>query len=113
MVRLLRHRQTKGAATDRLYLRPPRHIFTLPKVADQELRLSGVFCVWERQVLAESTRSTQLGRASGRNTYFRPTPDLHGGPAKGNCAAKLAVRFSQSVVPRMVMASNYPEKKSR
>ena len=30
MVRLLRHRQTKGAATDRLYLRPPRHISTLP-----------------------------------------------------------------------------------
>jgi len=31
MVRLLRHRQTKGAATDRLHLRPPRHISTLPK----------------------------------------------------------------------------------
>jgi len=31
MVRLLRHRQTKGAATDRLYLRPPRHILTLPE----------------------------------------------------------------------------------
>jgi len=30
MVRLLRHRQTKEAATDRLYLRPPRHILTLP-----------------------------------------------------------------------------------
>lgn len=31
MVRLLRHRQTKGAATDRLDLRPPRHILTLPE----------------------------------------------------------------------------------
>ena len=30
MVRLLRHRQTKGAATDRLNLRPPRHISPLP-----------------------------------------------------------------------------------
>ena len=30
MVRLLRHRQTKGAVTDRLNLRPPRHILTLP-----------------------------------------------------------------------------------
>jgi len=29
MVRLLRHRQTKGAATARLDLRPPRHISTL------------------------------------------------------------------------------------
>jgi RNA-directed DNA polymerase len=32
MVWLLRHRQTKGAATDRLYLRPPRHTLTLPKM---------------------------------------------------------------------------------
>jgi len=35
MFRLLRHRQTKGAATDRLYLRPPRHISTLPIPDDQ------------------------------------------------------------------------------
>ena len=33
MVRLLRHRQTKGAVTDRPNLRPPRHILTLPKAA--------------------------------------------------------------------------------
>jgi hypothetical protein len=32
MVRLLRHRQTKGAVTDRLDLRPPRHILTLPRL---------------------------------------------------------------------------------
>jgi hypothetical protein len=31
MVRLVRHRQTKGAATDRPHLRPPRHILTLPQ----------------------------------------------------------------------------------
>src|SRR5882762_5494751 len=30
MVELLRHRQTKGAATDMFYLTPPRHISTLP-----------------------------------------------------------------------------------
>ena len=30
MVKLLRHRQTKGAATARQNLRPPRHISTLP-----------------------------------------------------------------------------------
>src|SRR6266702_331160 len=30
MVELVRHRQTKEAATDRFYLRPPRHISTLP-----------------------------------------------------------------------------------
>jgi len=32
MARLLRHRQTKGAETDRLILQPPRHIPTLPKL---------------------------------------------------------------------------------
>jgi hypothetical protein len=30
MVRLVMHRQTKGAATDRPHLRSPRHILTLP-----------------------------------------------------------------------------------
>jgi len=30
MVEPLRHRQTKGAATDMFYLKPPRHISTLP-----------------------------------------------------------------------------------
>ena len=33
MVKLLRHRQTKGAETARFTLRPPRHIFTLPSFA--------------------------------------------------------------------------------
>ena len=42
MVRLLRHRQTKGAATDRLYLRPPRHISTLPIVDEMRLCARGV-----------------------------------------------------------------------
>jgi hypothetical protein len=31
MVEPLRHRQTKEAATDMFYLKPPRHISTLPK----------------------------------------------------------------------------------
>src|SRR6266550_7702984 len=31
MVEPLRHRQTKGAATDMSYLMPPRHISTLPR----------------------------------------------------------------------------------
>ena len=33
MVRLLRHLQTKGAETDRLYLIPSCHTFTSPEVA--------------------------------------------------------------------------------
>ena len=31
MAEPLRHRQTKEAATDMFYLKPPRHISTLPK----------------------------------------------------------------------------------
>ena len=31
MAEPVRHRQTKGAATDMFYLTPPRHISTLPK----------------------------------------------------------------------------------
>src|ERR1700738_2877943 len=41
MVEPLRHRQTKGAATDMFYLTPPRHISTLPK-ADFDAALSHV-----------------------------------------------------------------------
>ena len=36
MVRLMRHRQTKEAVTDRPGLRPPRHIFTLPSAEVQQ-----------------------------------------------------------------------------
>jgi hypothetical protein len=32
MAEPLRHRQTKEAATDMFYLKPPRHISTLPKL---------------------------------------------------------------------------------
>ncbi len=39
MARLLRHRQTKGAATDRPILPPPRHIPTLPTTDSRVLPL--------------------------------------------------------------------------
>src|ERR1700730_16576234 len=38
MVEPLRHRQTKGAATDMFYLTPPRHISTLPNCDKQACR---------------------------------------------------------------------------
>jgi hypothetical protein len=47
MVRLLRHRQTKGAATDRQNLRPPRHISTLPTTA----YCTAIQLVWGRDAL--------------------------------------------------------------
>ena len=46
MVQLLRHRQTKGAATDRLHLRPPRHISTLPFPAVQPITKDYTFYLW-------------------------------------------------------------------
>src|ERR1700682_2759689 len=46
MVQPLRHRRTKGAATDMFYLMPPRHISTLP-----------IASLWGRPVLAQSYHS--------------------------------------------------------
>jgi hypothetical protein len=46
MAELLRHRQTKEAATDMLTLQPPRHIPTLPfstGPSQQELRLCPLY----------------------------------------------------------------------
>jgi hypothetical protein len=50
MVELLRHRQTKGAATDMFYLTPPRHISTLHK-ADLTSGIGDV-CSWVQSGLA-------------------------------------------------------------
>ena len=43
MVELVRHRQTKEAATDMLYLQSPRHISTLP-LADKLSRAKIHLC---------------------------------------------------------------------
>ena len=43
MVEPLRHRQTKEAATDMFGLQPPRHISTLPTIADAADVADGVF----------------------------------------------------------------------
>jgi hypothetical protein len=39
MDELVRHRQLKGSATDRLISKPPRHISTLPHKGDREASL--------------------------------------------------------------------------
>jgi hypothetical protein len=65
MVRLLRHRQTKGAATDRLILRPPRHILTLPE-AD---------CPFSTH-LSHSSSLSEWQQISGKQTFtFRVLTD--------------------------------------
>src|SRR5882672_1687310 len=43
MVEPLRHRQTKGAATDMFYLTPPRHISTLPQADSCTAALGTLF----------------------------------------------------------------------
>src|SRR5450631_2243013 len=62
MAELLRHRQTKGAATDMFYLTPPRHISTLPKAA-----LTGLDCDF------------RYSPGSGHNS------DIAGGPFRAMC----------------------------
>src|SRR5882724_7126985 len=53
MVEPLRHRQTKGAATDMFYLTPPRHISTLPKAP-----LGGSFSCSRFALMSRRFRST-------------------------------------------------------
>jgi hypothetical protein len=73
MVELLRHRQTKGAATDRLYLRPPRHISTLPySVLHQTLIKE--FANWRETTQTGSTGFLLKGQES---TDSSPLVDLN------------------------------------
>ena len=54
MVELLRHRQTKEAATDMFSLQPPRHIPTLPvsdRIATLGNRREGQTYRWVRDIL--------------------------------------------------------------
>jgi hypothetical protein len=76
MVEPLRHRQTKGAATDMPGRLPPRHIPTLPFSADQPSRR-------ERLLLVES----ECGAVAVGRTYLLP-PLSSGGaslPHFGRC----------------------------
>jgi hypothetical protein len=59
MVRLLRHRQTKGAATARQNLRLPRHISTLPNFPVRNSARAWHITDFERQVSAQ-TRTYRL-----------------------------------------------------
>jgi len=82
MVQLLRHRQTKGAGTDRLDLRPPRHILTLP-IPDIAASLAKVCYAFEaagrgvlddRQVMAgpclvQCTNRTSASVTSLKKSY--------------------------------------------
>ena len=60
MVRPLRHRQTKGAATDMPDLTPPRHIPTLPISAVRLSRLEGQLRVRRANTAVESEWSLRF-----------------------------------------------------
>jgi hypothetical protein len=60
MVEPLRHRQTKGAATDMPGLLPPRHIPTLPFPATQPSRRERLFLPHSRHFL-ETSRGVSMG----------------------------------------------------
>jgi hypothetical protein len=51
----LRHRQTKGAETDMVDLRPPRHISTLP-IADLRGDAISLTCCVLKRTLSSGTR---------------------------------------------------------
>ena len=103
MVRLLRHRQTKGAVTDRPNLRPPRHILTLPEPVIQG---RSTLTPWLRSDLSYHTavlfdRSPTAASESGRSIAIKsdavckdPVPDYHifdpsSCPAIGGCRVKI------------------------
>src|SRR4029453_16098558 len=71
MVEPLRHRQTKGAATDMFYLMPPRHISTLRKAAARDWHLRIDLFVWNPCV-------TQCVRKERKDLWHNPDRD---GPA--------------------------------
>jgi len=63
MAEPVRHRQTKGAATDMFGLQPPRHISTLPTPATRPFALqTGSIC----QILSTRTRSVDQHRGAAR-----------------------------------------------
>src|SRR5882672_8789188 len=63
MAEPLRHRQTKEAATDMFYLKPPRHISTLPK-GDIGGRMGGV-CFTPKNGHPATTAACPLCARSG------------------------------------------------
>ena len=70
MVELLRHRQTKGAATDMFYLTPPRHISTLPSLCENsDVELARRISVSISSLSNPITPATSLGRKQLRKQF--------------------------------------------
>src|SRR5258705_3046276 len=98
MVEPLRHRQTKGAGTDMCYLKPPRHISTLPFAS-----------VWPDHGDFRSTLVT--GHSQNRRTYLK---GAKGGSRENYSITSSAisntrsgmVRPSALAVRRLIMNSN-------
>jgi hypothetical protein len=74
MVEPLRHRQTKGAATDMFYLTPPRHISTLRKADIAQVSTSAS----EQAMFAKTiwVRPMKTGGGVGRKTDSKIREEL-------------------------------------
>ena len=66
MAEPLRHRQTKEAATDMFYLKPPRHISTLPKAALWRTTGSGANRTFGRTRSARASKNARWRHSSSR-----------------------------------------------
>jgi integrase len=79
----LRHRQTKGAATDMVDLTPPRHIPTLPTAGVLHLRESVSFTPASRQsaLSRQSQSASRRGLAMPRHVCARPVAGSRTGTA--------------------------------
>jgi len=71
MVRVLGHRQTKGAATDHPSLPPPRHISTLQIVSLSRMAAHGPDL--SRSVLITASEPPNASPEAGRSTTEKPT----------------------------------------
>ena len=77
MVEPLRHRQTKEAATDMFYLKPPRHISTLPMFFSN----SGIGCV--------KLSTTFLAWAHNRRSFQRCSQSENANPRLGTFPSRI------------------------
>jgi hypothetical protein len=113
MVEPLRHRQTKGAATDMFYLTPPRHISTLPKGEMLGASPCLPLCTWKRTQVGHRARSEKCRyccKSPKKGSGYFPAKERSKRESPINRASgalpESPVRFALGdVVPRILIQS--------